>query len=63
MIVYENECVGCPTELGCLGEMCKYKNVPHFYCDDCGDEEILFEFEDSQLCISCIKDRLTEVKG
>ena len=38
MIKFEDECVGCPTELGCIGEACRYRNVPHVYCDICGEE-------------------------
>ena len=35
MIEYEDECVGCPPEMGCLGNSCRYKNVKHLYCDKC----------------------------
>ena len=31
MIKYENECVGCPPERGCLGSSCPYMNVPRLY--------------------------------
>ena len=34
MIVYEDECVGCP--MGCI--QCGRKHVPHCYCDVCGGE-------------------------
>lgn len=64
MIKYEDECVGCPPEMGCLHEACKYSNVPHFYCDGCGDEVSggdLYYFDDSQLCIDCILGRLEKV--
>lgn len=61
MIQMENECVGCPTEMGCLGSSCPYNNVPHYYCDDCGEEEQLYHFEEEHLCIECIKKRLQEV--
>ena len=51
MIKYENECVGCPPERGCLGSSCPYINVPRLYCDDCGEEdEKLYENDDEQLC-------------
>ena len=36
MVVYEDECVGCG--LPCIGRSCKYMNVPHIYCDKCGEE-------------------------
>lgn len=38
MIKYENECVGCPPEMGCMGNACPYRNVPVYYCDECGEE-------------------------
>lgn len=62
MVKYENECVGCNTILdGCLGSACQYKHVPHFYCDDCNEEDDLYEFDGEQLCIECIKKRLDKV--
>lgn len=59
MIEYENECVGCG--LPCYGNACPNRNVPHYYCDECGDKEQLYEFDGQELCIRCIKDRLTKV--
>lgn len=38
MIRYENDCVGCPDGVPCIGESCAYRNVPHIYCDMCGGE-------------------------
>jgi hypothetical protein len=60
IIQIENDCFDCPSEL-CIGSRCKYLNVPHFYCDDCGEESKLYWFEDMQLCIDCIEERLEEV--
>lgn len=59
MVEYENECVDCG--LPCYGDACPYRHVPHYYCDECGDEEKLYEFDGQELCIRCIKNRLTEV--
>ena len=61
MIIVENECVDCPREMGCLGESCPNMNVPHFYCDKCKEEETLYHYDDEQLCINCIKERLEKV--
>lgn len=58
MIKYENDCVDCG--LPCF-DTCKYKNVPHYYCDCCGEEVKLYEFDGEQLCIDCIIERLDEV--
>ena len=57
MIEYENECVGCSTILhSCLGSAC-----PHYYCDECGEEDDLYDFDNRQLCIECIKNLLDKV--
>ena len=37
-VKYRNECVGCPPGMGCMGDACPYKNVPVYYCDECGEE-------------------------
>ena len=55
MITYEDECVGCPTELGCMGSACPYKNVPHLYCDKCEDEvEKLYKYGGQEICEDCL---------
>ena len=59
----ENECVGCPKELGCLGNSCPNRNVTRYYCDSCNSEDILYEYDGEELCIDCIKERLTIVEG
>lgn len=61
MIRIENDCVGCPPEMGCLGDGCPYRNVPCYYCDECGENETLYHFDGEELCIDCIKKRLEEV--
>ena len=58
-----NDCVGCPPEMGCLGRFCPYREVDHYYCDDCGDEAPLYEFDGEELCIECIIKRLPKVEG
>ena len=59
----ENECVGC-TEIGlpCLGIACPKRNVPHWYCDECGEEEELYHYDGRELCIECIKNLLEKVE-
>lgn len=58
MIEYENECVGCPKEMGCFGSTCPMVNVPHIYCDKCGDEmyydEVYSDESYEHLCESCL---------
>lgn len=36
-VKYRNECVGCPPNMGC-SDTCPFKEVPVYYCDDCGVE-------------------------
>lgn len=63
MIKYENECVGCPPEMGCLGSACPYRDVPYLYCDIC-DEDVdeLYEYEGKQVCADCILKSLKKVE-
>lgn len=55
MIQYEDECVGCPPELGCLGSSCPNRNVPHLICDNCGGERgELYNVNGEQVCDDCL---------
>ena len=55
MITYEDECVGCPTEMGCMGSACPNRNVPHFYCDKCKDDvEKLYNYDGDEICEECL---------
>jgi hypothetical protein len=58
-----NECVGCPPEIGCFGDSCPNRNVPRYYCDECGDNAPLYEYEGGEYCIECIKKMLDVVEG
>lgn len=56
-LVYEDECVDCQTF--CMN--CGRKHVPHYYCDECGDEgdlDELYAFEGwddvKMLCRYCL---------
>lgn len=54
-IFYEDECVGCPPEIGCLGSSCRYKNVPHLVCDECKREfDKLYLYDSLQVCEGCL---------
>lgn len=60
MINYEDECVGCPIEIGCLGSSCPKKNVPHYFCDECGDEfypSELYKYDGEELCKNCLVEK------
>ena len=58
----EDDCVDCPREIGCFGSSCPLKNVPHYYCDQCGDEAPLYHFNDRELCEYCVLDELEKVE-
>lgn len=61
MIKFENECVGCPPGMGCLGSSCPYSHVPHLFCDECGEEEeTLYDTARGQLCEKCASDEERE---
>ena len=57
----ENECVDCG--LPCIHESCKYYRVTRYYCDECKDERVLYEYDDEELCLDCVEKRLTKVEG
>lgn len=63
MQTVNDECVGCPDGIPCLGRTCPFKNVVRYYCDKCGEENKLYEFDGEQLCIDCIAKLLPVVEG
>ena len=62
MIIFEDECVSCPPEMGWLGDSCPNKRVPHYICDKCDEEDVLYEFEGRQLCADCVLNELEIVE-
>lgn len=58
---YENQCVGCPPDIGCMGEACKYMNVPVNHCDRCDNEDAIFEIDGNDYCGNCAKEYLQEM--
>ena len=55
MITYEDECVGCPTEMGCMGSACPNRNVKHLCCDECGDDvKKLYKYDGREICEDCL---------
>lgn len=63
MITYECECVGCPTELGCMGNACPNRNVKHLYCDKCGDDvEKLYKYDGQEICEDCLLEEFEVIK-
>lgn len=64
MIKYEDECCGCATEnYPCMGSACPNRNVPHFYCDECGEDvEELYNVDDKEICEQCLLKKFEKVK-
>ena len=63
LIVVDNECVGCPEEIGCTREACPHYEVIRLYCDCCGEEELnLWYFDGYQWCQDCIFKCLEKVE-
>lgn len=59
MLRYENLCNDCPN--GCVN--CGLKRVLVRRCDKCGRAEQLYYFDDQELCLDCIEERLDKVEG
>ncbi len=54
MIKYEDGCVGCPSEMGCMGSACPYMNMPVAVCDACEcEDEDFYELDGEFLCRDC----------
>ena len=53
-----DECVGCTSMgLSCMGITCPNRNIPVYYCDECGEEmEEVYEVYGEELCEECLKD-------
>lgn len=61
MIKYEDDCVGCPPEIGCFGSSCPQRNVPHTYCDRCGAEAKLYSFPgEEEICEDCMTQEMND---
>ena len=57
MVRYEDGCVGCPPEMGCMGNACPNRNIAIYVCDRC-DEDIegdVYEVDGEHLCEGCLK--------
>ncbi len=61
---FEDECVGCPPEMGCLGSCCPNRNVPRVYCDNCGeelyDEDAWDDGSGIYMCANCLERKLRD---
>ena len=60
MIQIENDCRDCG--LPCQFTNCEYYRVAHYYCDNCKEEDELYEYEGSQLCEDCLLKTVPKVE-
>ena len=60
MKVTENECVDCG--LPCFSS-CPYLNVTRYYCDKCGTEEKLYNYNGEEICQECLLKEFEVVEG
>jgi hypothetical protein len=59
MKIKVNGCVDCGKS--CM-LFCPLRDDSYIWeCDGCGDETQLYEYEEKELCIDCIKKSLTKV--
>lgn len=59
MKIIESGCVGCPTELGCLGKGCPYREYVRYECDCCS-APAEFEIDGEDFCPDCAEEILTD---
>lgn len=62
MTKYEDGCVNCPRELGCIGANCPRYEVQSIYCEFCG-EPAEYKIEGDDYCEDCAKKYLQDVFG
>lgn len=63
MIRFEDQCVGCPTEMGCLGSVCPHMNVPVLICDECHEYvDDLYWYDGEQICEDCLLNHFDRVE-
>ena len=65
MLRVENQCCDCATDnYPCIGELCPNRNVPVYYCDECGFEidGDVYEVDGEELCEDCLKDMFKKVE-
>ena len=62
MKIVKNECVDCG--LPCIGSSCLYRNVEHFCCDFCGEEDVtLYHYDGCEICADCLLKEFEIVDG
>jgi hypothetical protein len=60
MLKYEDYCVSCPPEMGCLGSSCPNRNVAVYYCDTC-DDYAAYQLDGEDYCEECAEKYLVSL--
>ena len=63
MVKFENQCVGCHPETGCIGRTCPNRRVPIIYCDRCEEEtryDEIRHIDGEDICYDCFMERCSE---
>ena len=55
----ESDCVQC--DLPCIYSACPHYQKTHYYCDECDNEDVLYEFNGEELCKECVLERLVKI--
>lgn len=72
VIEHVNDCVGCPPEMGCMGQACPYhprdEEREVLVCDACGEEvddlcRAPYQAEEAWVCECCLKEMLVWKRG
>lgn len=56
----ENQCVGCPKDMGCIGNACPYMNVTFYECDNCS-EDAEYHIDGEDYCVHCAERYLLDI--
>lgn len=55
----EDNCVGCPPEMGCMGSACPNRNQVVWTCDKCGnylEDGDAYCVDGEYLCCDCLRE-------
>lgn len=59
MVKVENDCVGCPPEIGCMGSACPYRSAKVTVCDNCG-KMAEYNVDGEDFCVECLEEYLKD---
>lgn len=64
MLRITNECCDCASpSYPCRGASCPNRNVTRYYCDRCGSESELYDYDGEELCQDCLLEEFPRIEG